>query len=106
MISATMYEAGEACSACPLGYTCEDGLCAAAAAPADLMIEADAESVPEGGSWAGGYLYVVSGFGLVPFGGLETVTVTFGEAPYSMACAIVDVSFDYISCLVPDFTKY
>jgi hypothetical protein len=75
-------------------------------AVADPMIEAEGENVPEGGSLAGGYLYVVSGFGLVPFGGLETVTVTFGEYPYSMACAIVDISFDYISCLVPDFSQY
>ena len=60
----------------------------------------------ESGSWAGGNLYVLSGSGLVPFGGQATVFVTFGEAPYSMGCTIVEVAFDYISCMVPDFTSY
>merc|ERR1712106_1198644 len=58
------------------------------------------------GSWAGGNLFVLSGSGLVPFGGQATVFVTFGEAPYSMGCTIVEVSFDYISCMVPDFSTY
>merc|ERR1712106_551167 len=58
------------------------------------------------GSWAGGNLFVLSGSGLVPFGGEATVFVTFGEAPYSMGCTIVEVAFDYISCMVPDFSTY
>merc|ERR1712106_1067281 len=58
------------------------------------------------GSWAGGNFFVLSGSGLVPFGGQATVFVTFGEAPYSMGCTIVEVSFDYISCMVPDFSTY
>merc|ERR1719483_1010979 len=58
------------------------------------------------GSWAGGNLFVLSGSGLVPFGGQATVFVTFGEAPYSMGCSIIEVAFDYISCIVPDFSTY
>jgi len=58
------------------------------------------------GSWAGGNLFILSGSGLVPFGGEATVFVTFGEAPYSMGCTIVEVAFDYISCMVPDFSTY
>merc|ERR1712106_837006 len=58
------------------------------------------------GSWAGGNLFVLSGSSLVPFGGQATVFVTFGEAPYSMGCTSVEVAFDYISCMVPDFSTY
>ena len=108
MISASMYEQGAACSACPAGYSCEDGLCVADEVQGDieLDVESDGVAVPDGGSWAGGYLYIISGFGLSPFGGKDTVRVTFGEPGYSMSCAIVDVAFDYISCLVPDFTSF
>ena len=42
------------------------------------------------GSWAGGSLYVLSGSGLVPYGGQDTVFVTFGEAPYSLGCTTVE----------------
>ena len=106
MVSASMYEQGAACSACPAGYSCDDGLCVADDVQADLDVESDGQAAPDGGSWAGGYLYVISGFGLSPFGGKDTVRVTFGEPGYSMGCTIVDVAFDYISCLVPDFTNY
>ena len=55
------------------------------------------------GSWAGGSLYVLSGSGLLPYGGQETVFVTFAG---TMGCTIVEVKFDYISCLVPDYSAY
>ena len=57
----------------------------------------------DSGSWAGGALYVLSGSGLMPFGGKDTVFVTFDN---TMGCSIVDVQFDYISCLVPDYSAY
>ena len=57
----------------------------------------------DSGSWAGGALYVLSGSGLMPFGGKDTVFVTFDN---TMGCTIVDVQFDYISCLVPDYSAY
>ena len=57
----------------------------------------------DSGSWAGGSLLVLSGSGLMPFGGQDTVFVTFGN---TMGCTIVEVKFDYISCLVPDFSAY
>jgi hypothetical protein len=57
------------------------------------------------GSWAGGSLLVLSGSGLIPRGGSEAILVIFGEEGGSQkSCAIVDIAFDYISCLVPDFT--
>merc|ERR1711915_771109 len=55
------------------------------------------------GSWAGGSLFVLSGSGLTPRGGKEAVYVIFGEVGAQKSCAIVDVKYDYISCLVPDF---
>ena len=58
------------------------------------------------GSWAGGNLFVLSGSGLLPFGGQQTVMITFGAAPYSLGCTVTDVQFDYISCIIPDFTTY
>ena len=93
-------------------FTCNDGLCQAPPAAADTAGDtapdtaADGEAVPQGGSWAGGYLYVISGFGLHPLGGRDTVRVTFGSPGFSLGCRIVDVSYDYISCLVPDFMRY
>ena len=63
------------------------------------------KSVSTGGSWAGGYLYILAGAGMVPDGGSDTVTVTFGEYPFGKSCAIVETTFEYISCLVPDFTS-
>ena len=58
------------------------------------------------GSWAGGNILILSGSGLIPEGGQDTVFVTFGEYPYSMGCAIVEVTFDNISCVVPDFSAF
>ena len=49
---------------------------------------------------------MVSGSGLAPFGGQDTVFVKFGKAPYSMGCTIVNFAFDYISCIVPVFSTY
>ena len=56
------------------------------------------------GSWAGGSLFVLTGSGLIPRGGKEAVLVIFGEEGSQKSCAIVDIAYDYISCLVPDFT--
>lgn len=49
---------------------------------------------------------MLSGSGLAPFGGQDTVFVKFGKAPYSMGCTIVNFAFDYISCIVPVFSTY
>ena len=57
------------------------------------------------GSWAGGSIFVLSGSGLIPQGGAEATLVIFGDETIGQkSCAIVDIAFDYISCLVPDFT--
>ena len=58
------------------------------------------------GSWAGGNIYTLTGSGLIPEGGSETVFVTFGDQPYAMGCSIIDVSYTTINCMVPDFTAY
>merc|ERR1719483_104165 len=55
------------------------------------------------GSWAGGSIVTLSGTGLVPRGGKEAILVIFGEVGSQKSCAIVEVQYDYISCLVPDF---
>jgi hypothetical protein len=47
---------------------------------------------------------VMTGSGLVPHGGPEAVLITFGEGWGAAACTIIDVKFDYISCLVPDYS--
>ena len=57
------------------------------------------------GSWAGGSILVLSGTGLIPQGGAQATLVIFGDETIGQkSCAIVDIAFDYISCLVPDFT--
>ena len=57
------------------------------------------------GSWAGGSIIILSGSGLIPRGGAQATLVIFGdETSGQKSCAIVDIGFNYISCLVPDFT--
>ena len=57
------------------------------------------------GSWAGGSILVLSGSGLIPQGGAKATLVIFGDQTSGQkSCAIVDIAFDSISCLVPDFT--
>ena len=57
------------------------------------------------GSWAGGSILTLSGTGLLPRGEKEAVLVIFGEVGSQKSCAIVDVKYNYISCLVPDFLE-
>ena len=47
MWSASMYEKGAACTACPAGYSCGDGLCVADDVQADLDVESDGQAAPE-----------------------------------------------------------
>ena len=58
------------------------------------------------GSWAGGNIFILSGSALMPEGGLETVIITFGEYPYAFGCAVLDITFTSISCVVPDFSSH
>ena len=72
---------------------------------AGIILMPKIESVnTNSGSWAGGNIFVLTGSGLIPEGGSDTVLVTFGDFP-SFSCSILDVSFDSISCVVPDFSS-
>ena len=44
-----------------------------------------------------------SGSGLLSHGGKEGVLVIFGEEGFQKSCAIIQVTYTEISCLVPDF---
>ena len=60
----------------------------------------------DSGSWAGGNILTLSGSALIPDGGKDTVTITFGEYPYALGCSVLDVTFNSISCVVPDFSDH
>ena len=56
---------------------------------------------PLSGSWAGGSILKLTGYGLKPED--EIVTVNFGESPYQKGCKILEISSTEISCQVPDY---
>jgi hypothetical protein len=56
---------------------------------------------PLSGSWAGGSILMVAGYGLNPADGF--VTINFGESPYQKGCKIISKTSTEISCLVPDY---
>ena len=49
---------------------------------------------------------MLSGSGLLPEGGADAVIVIFGDVGTQKICTLVDVKFNYISCLVPDFSIF
>ena len=67
-----------------------------------LYPQITAQSLTEG-SWAGGSVLTLSGSGLLTEAGKKAVLVIFGEEGLQKSCAIIDVSYTQISCLVPDF---
>ena len=56
---------------------------------------------PISGSWAGGTIFTINGFGLTPED--EYITINFGEAPYSKGCKVISSTSKQITCQVPDF---
>ena len=56
---------------------------------------------PLSGSWAGGNMISINGFGLKPAD--EIVTVNFGESPYQKGCKVVSTTSSQITCQVPDY---
>ena len=58
------------------------------------------------GSWTGGNILILSGKGLLPHGGMETVQVIFGEEGFQASCSVISVTYDAISCLVPDYRPF
>ena len=67
-----------------------------------LYPRVDSQSLSEG-SWAGGSVVTFSGSGLLTKGGKTAVLVIFGEEGLQKSCAIIEVTYTTISCLVPDF---
>ena len=53
------------------------------------------------GSWAGGSILKITGFGLKP--GDDIVTINFGSAPFQKGCNVVEILSTEISCIVPDY---
>ena len=58
------------------------------------------------GSWTGGNVLILSGKGLLPYGGIETVQIIFGEEFFQASCSVISVTYDAISCLVPDYRPF
>ena len=68
-----------------------------------LYPQISSQSITEG-SWAGGSILSFTGTGLVPKGGKDAILVIVGESGAQKSCAVIEVTYTQLSCLVPDFT--